>query len=256
MPHRPWFPASSWTAAVLLAAVALGVWAASRTAEALGIEKSTVSRPSTAAPLRKSAPERSRSARDVRSAPGLPVPAAAPEAAAALAARLDEGTVSRSPPGPWPEPPRPAVAEAEEPQPPAAGAESARLTEGLARLARDLEFNAGLPEPPQQLVVRPPEPWRPSEGAGAVSQPVIVGVEPRSAPGAGGARVVIRGQNLRPGQVMFGQAPARILSATGDAVTVVAPAGAGPVVIAVTNDDGAFALSSVPFTYRDAPRRP
>jgi hypothetical protein len=79
---------------------------------------------------------------------------------------------------------------------------------------------------------------------------VIVNVEPQGAPAAGGAQVVLRGRNLWPAQVMFGQEPARIVSATGDAVTVVAPAGRdGAVVIAVTNADGAYALSGQPFTF-------
>ena len=43
-------------------------------------------------------------------------------------------------------------------------AAAAELADGMKRLVRDLEFNAGLPEPPQQVVVRPPAPWRPAGG--------------------------------------------------------------------------------------------
>ncbi|HET9555235.1 MAG TPA: IPT/TIG domain-containing protein [Anaeromyxobacteraceae bacterium] len=130
---------------------------------------------------------------------------------------------------------------------------SARLVVGMQKLARDLEYNAnaGLPEPPQQAVVAAPEPWRPEQGVDDRQGPVIDGLSPRGAPAAGGAQVTIRGRNLRPAQVMFGGAPARVVRVTGEAVVVVvAPRGApGPVTVAVTNDDGTFALSPEPCTY-------
>jgi hypothetical protein len=129
---------------------------------------------------------------------------------------------------------------------------SARLVAGMQKLARDLEYNAdrGLPEPPQQAVVAAPTPWRPEQGVDDRDGPVIDGLSPRGAPAAGGAQVIIRGRNLRPAQVMFGGAPARVVRVTGEAVVVVAPRGApGPVTVAVTNDDGSFALSREPFTY-------
>jgi hypothetical protein len=78
--------------------------------------------------------------------------------------------------------------------------------------------------------------------------PVINGLEPLA--GAEGTRVTIRGSHLRATQVMFGLSPADIVSASAEAVTVVAPPGAaGPAMIALTNDDGSYALAATPFTY-------
>ena len=69
---------------------------------------------------------------------------------------------------------------------------------------------------------------------------------------AGGDRVTIRGRNLRVVQVMFGTVPARLLAATGTQVAVEAPASsAGPVTIALTNDDGTWALAEVPIVYEE-----
>ncbi len=89
------------------------------------------------------------------------------------------------------------------------------LAEGMKRLVRDIEFNAnaGLPEPLQQMVVPPPDPWRPDPAAETRPPPVIEDVQPRAGPAAGGARVTIRGKNLRAAQVMFGLDPARIVAA-------------------------------------------
>ena len=64
--------------------------------------------------------------------------------------------------------------------------------------------------------------------------------------------MTLRGRYLRAAQVMFGTSPADIASAGPEAVTVVAPpAVTGPVVIALTNDDGSYAVASSPFTYGD-----
>jgi hypothetical protein len=126
------------------------------------------------------------------------------------------------------------------------------LAEGMKRLVRDIEFNAnaGLPEPLQQVVVQPPAPWRPDPAAETRPPPVIEDVQPRAGPAAGGARVTIRGKNLRAAQVMFGLDPARIVAAGPAVITVEAPpARAGQVAIAVTNDDGSYAVAAVPFTY-------
>ena len=121
----------------------------------------------------------------------------------------------------------------------------------MRKLAGDLEFSPGLPEPQQQAVVPPPEPWRPDphrEGP----PPVIDGVVPLHARTAGGDRVEIRGRNLRVVQVMFGTAPARLLGASGTLVAVEAPpSGPGPVTIAVTNDDGTWAVAGTPITYAE-----
>lgn len=99
--------------------------------------------------------------------------------------------------------------------------------------------------------MRPAPPtWRPP--ATDQAAPIIEAVEPGAAPAGGGARVVIRGRHLRPAQVMFGGAAARVTGATPGAVTVeVPPGGRGAVVIALTNDDGSWALAEQPFTYLD-----
>jgi len=148
----------------------------------------------------------------------------------------------------------PGADQAPQPATEAERATAARLSGDLRRLARDLEYNAnaGLAEPPQQLVMAPPEPWRPEPGTedGGGLPPVIERVIPPSAPQRGGP-VVIRGRNFRVSGVMFGAQLARVTSATGEAVVVEAPPGpAGPVTIALTNDDGSFALAPDPFTYR------
>lgn len=122
------------------------------------------------------------------------------------------------------------------------------LTESMQRLVRDLEYSPGLKEPPQQVVVDPPDPWRPDPRAEAAAPPVIDDVVPRRAPH--GSIVTIRGKNLRVAQVVFGQAPARIVGGTGEEVTVEVPSGAGEhVAVAVTNADGKYALADDGFSY-------
>lgn len=144
-----------------------------------------------------------------------------------------------------------------------------------AAKAIDLEFSEGLPAPTQEQVVAPPPAWKPAaqveaaEGAtqAAAAAPVIEDVWPNKAPAAGSddarkhdrhedehqfdvARVVIKGQNLAASQVVFGLAPARILEATADSITVAAPeAGVGEVAIVVTNRDGSFAIAAQNFGY-------
>lgn len=116
----------------------------------------------------------------------------------------------------------------------------------------DLEFSEGLVEPPQQQVLPAPAPWTPAPGADGAAQPVIDDVWPGKAPSSGGEKIVIRGKNLAAAQVVFGLAPARILSVSDsqDTLTVAAPAAdAGEVGIVVTNRDGSYALSSGTFQY-------
>lgn len=49
---------------------------------------------------------------------------------------------------------------------------------------------------------------------------------------------------------MFGAIPGKLLGASGTQVVVEAPASAaGPVTIAVTNDDGTWALATAPIHY-------
>lgn len=123
------------------------------------------------------------------------------------------------------------------------------LAAGLAKLVRDLEYTPGLPEPVQQAVNPQPEPWR-GDPSREGPPPIIEALEPVRLRTAGGDRVTIRGRNLRVVQVMFGTSPARLLAASGTLVAVEAPPSeAGPVTIAVTNDDGTFALAETPVDY-------
>jgi len=127
--------------------------------------------------------------------------------------------------------------------------EADRLLVGMAKLLRDLEYSPGLPEPTQQAVVPPPEPWR-GDPSREGPPPVIGEVAPLRLHIAGGDRVLIRGRNLRVVQVMFGNSPARLLSASGSLVAVESPPGRpGLVAIAVTNDDGTWAVAQVPVAY-------
>jgi hypothetical protein len=127
--------------------------------------------------------------------------------------------------------------------------EQERLVASMGKLLRDLEYSPGLPEPRQQAVMPPPEPWR-RDPSREGPPPVIVQVDPLRFHSAGGDRVLIRGRNLRVVQVMFGNSPARLVSASGTLVAVEAPPGKpGSVSIAVTNDDGTWALAEVPVAY-------
>jgi hypothetical protein len=109
---------------------------------------------------------------------------------------------------------------------------------------------------PPAVWTPPPEPPAQEGGDGAASlpapvsaPPVIVDVWPAQGPASGGQEVVIRGENLRAVQVLFGVAPARILAATAESLTVRSPpvGAAGPAPIVVTNGDGSYAIA--PFTY-------
>jgi hypothetical protein len=127
--------------------------------------------------------------------------------------------------------------------------EASHLAERMAKLVRDLEFTPGLPEPVQQTVEPQPEPWRPDPVREGPS-PIVEEIRPHRIPTTGGARVRIRGQNLRVVPVMFGTAPGRLLEASGNEVAVEAPpSAAGPVTIAVTNDDGTWAIAAAPIDY-------
>ena len=146
-------------------------------------------------------------------------------------------------------PPREAEGPAGAPPTEAESREAERMAGEMGRLVRDLEYSPGLREPPQQTVRPPPEPWRPDpvhEGP----PPVVESVEPRRGRVTGGDRVVLRGRNLRIVQVMFGQTVGTIVAATGSAVTVeTPPSSAGPVAIAVTNDDGTWAVVEGSFIF-------
>jgi hypothetical protein len=128
-------------------------------------------------------------------------------------------------------------------------AEAERISFEMAKFVRDLEYTPGLGQPPVSVVRPYDEPWRPDPTREGPS-PVVDAIEPLRGRTAGGDRVLIRGRNLRVVEVMFGTAPGRILAATGTLVTVAAPAStAGPVKIAVTNDDGTWAVAPEPFVY-------
>jgi hypothetical protein len=114
----------------------------------------------------------------------------------------------------------------------------------------DLEFSEGLSAPSQEQVVPAPAPWTPAPGAEASASPVIEDVWPVKAPVTGGGKVVLRGKNLQVAQVVFGMAPAKVIEATEDELTVAAPEGsAGEVAIVVTNRDGNYAVAGARFEY-------
>ncbi|BDG06106.1 IPT/TIG domain-containing protein [Anaeromyxobacter oryzae] len=249
--HASAEPRAATTAVVLLAAVALGVGAAIAVADRLELDPRSRERPRSGVAGRPAHEQR----RDEPAGPGAakldPVATGQPERWTGDAAGLPGGDEmlagGRAPAAAT----TVALDGADAFRTEEERAAAERLATELGRLVRDLEFNAGLNEPTQQTVVPPPAPWRPDPRADGRAAPVVDDVWPRGAPAAGGARVTIRGRNLRASQVMFGATAARIVRAEDDAVTVVAPAGsAGPVVISVTNDDGTYALSRVPFTYR------
>lgn len=165
---------------------------------------------------------------------------ATPSAQVGLGGPVGEAAGSRSGPANVPAGPEPTEEEVEEAE---------RVAEGLTKFHRDLEHSPGLPQPPVQVARPSPEPWRadPSRQGPA---PVVDAVEPARARSGGGDRVVLRGRHLRVVQVVFGTAPARLLSATGEAVTVEAPALApGQARIAVTNEDGTWTVVETPFVY-------
>ena len=127
--------------------------------------------------------------------------------------------------------------------------EGEEIASGMAKLVRDLEWSPGQKEPPQQVVQPQPDPWRPDPTREGPA-PVVEEVVPARAGAAGGGRAVIRGRNLRVVQVMFGASPAPLLAASGSEVIVEIPPGAiGPATVAVTNDDGTWAVATEPFVY-------
>ena len=240
MKRRSSFQASPVRVALLLGAVALGAWQAVRVADRLWPGERKSEPPRSAAPAAGQPEERRRqgsggSGGSDFAFPGTPV----------------DGRLGDTPQRPDDEPQNEPQTEPKiDPLTDAEREVAQPLADTMKRFVLDLEFNAGLPEPPQQNVVQPPAPWRPDPGAEGRPLPIIEEVEPRVGPASGGVRVAIRGRNLRAAQVMFGLAPARIVSAGPNMVTVEAPpASAGPVLIAVTNEDGSYAVAGLPFTY-------
>ena len=236
MKRRSLLQATPVRIAVLLGAVALGAWQAVRLAERFWPGPSKREPGRSALPAAGPPEERPRPGPGGSDFPPVDARQAGTPQRPAEAAVPTEGS---TPDGPG------------EPQTEEERAAAKELADSMKRFVMSLEFNAGLPEPPQGVVIRPPAPWRPDPAAEGRPPPVIEDVDPRVGPASGGTRVTIRGRNLRASQVMFGLAPAPIVIASPEAVTVLAPeAGAGPVTIAVTNDDGSYALAGVPFTYR------
>jgi hypothetical protein len=233
------FQSSPVRVALLLGAVALGAWQAVRLADSLwpGENKREPNRSTSRAAGQPEERRRTGSGEPGFAWPGTPLDARLADTPQRLSGRTAPSGGS-TPDG------------ASEPLTDDERAVEQPLADSMKRFVLDLEFNAGLPEPPQQNVVQPPAPWRPDPGAEGRPQPIIEEVEPRVGPASGGARVTIRGRNLRASQVMFGLAPARIIRAGPNAVTVEAPpASAGPVLIAVTNEDGSYAVAPATFTY-------
>jgi hypothetical protein len=246
MAVKPWWAKGSVVAAGVLLAAALGIWQAARVADALGFGPGTKPgpKPGSAQAGGERRPGGGTASAGARLDDPLHSLWVAPGAATApgLAGAPAEGEASA--------PVDPADPEGGEHRTDAAREAAERFGAQMGRFISDLEFSPGTREPRQQTVLPAPTPWRPPPDDGARPPPVIEAVAPRAAKLAGGTRVVIRGRNLRVAQVMFGAAAARIIGATAEAVTVEAPPGkAGQVVIAVTNDDGTWALASEPFTY-------
>lgn len=132
---------------------------------------------------------------------------------------------------------------------PAGEGDAERLSERMAKLARDLEYSAGQKEPPQQLPLPQPDPWR-ADPEREGPPPELQAVSPARGPTGGGQRVEIRGRNLRVVQVMFGAVPADLIAASGSVVVVASPpAPAGPATVTLTNDDGTWASAPQPYVY-------
>lgn len=248
MSVQPWWSRTGVIAAGVVLAAALGIWQAARLSDALGFGprsaaagvEAGASQASGAPPAGLAAgagsPDRGGGAGTAGLGGAALAGATGDRGEAAAGVRSPEGTAARDG-----EPLTEAEREAAE-----------RLQGEMGRLVSDLEFTRGRREPPQQTVVKAPAPWTPPPDAGTLPEPTIEAVAPHSAPAAGGARVVIRGQHLRVKQVMFGSRAARIVAASGEEVTVEVPPGKpGQVTIAVTNADGSWALASQPFTYRE-----
>jgi rubrerythrin len=156
----------------------------------------------------------------------------------------------------------------------ASGAERRAVEAAAAAAAAvDLEFSEGLNEPPQQQVVPAKPHWTPpatatataptadaaaaptadaaaAPAADATPEAAIEDVWPDKTSEAGGERVVIRGQNLQPAQILFGMVPATIVEVARDHIVVIAPAAKeGEVKIVVTNRDGSYAIAADAFRY-------
>lgn len=243
MARRPWWMTTDGIGAGVVVAAALGAWQAARVIDVLEAGEGAAGRPAAGVSSRAIEPAPGLAPGGATGRLGAPRPAASPMPGgvrpSGVAAEVHEA-LDRSGPIATGLAPRETEAEATE-----------RLTEDYRKLLRDLEFTRGLPEPPQRRVVPAPEPWRQDEQAAGRPPPIVEGMTPTSAPAAGGAEVVLRGRNLRAAQVMFGTAAARISRAGPDEVRVVVPPGApGAVRVALTNDDGHFALVAEPFTLR------
>ncbi len=253
MATRAWWQRAEAMAAGVLLAGALGAWQAARVADRLGFGPSAPAPADPAqgggdAPGTATRPGRRPRWSAARDAPLLPSPGGP------VARLLADGPAAAGGPVPgpggeardWSGAIATGLAPAEREEDAAA-----RLAGELRKLGSDLEFSPGLPEPRQQRVAPSPEPWRPDPEALARPPPEVLGLRPGAAPADGGAAVVIRGRHLRPAQVMFGTAAARIVRVAPDEVTVLVPRTApGEVRVALTNDDGHFALAPEPFTLR------
>jgi hypothetical protein len=97
-----------------------------------------------------------------------------------------------------------------------------------------------------------PPPMSRAVRTSAAAPPVVTGVSPQAGALEGGNEVVIRGEHFegRP-QVLFGDNVARLVTATGGELSVVAPPGQpGAVTVVVTNRDGTYTVARSAYTYR------
>jgi hypothetical protein len=126
---------------------------------------------------------------------------------------------------------------------PEAGAAGAPA--GLQRASADrADATAGdvlaRPRAGEDAAVRADDPGAESEAA---QGPVLGEFSPTEAPVAGGAALVIRGENLDVAQVTIDGTPARILDSAAHLVVVEVPEGGpGQAIVKVTNRDGRFAF--------------
>lgn len=242
MARRPWWMTADGIGAGVVIAAAFGAWQAARVIDVLDAGAGGAGRPVAGISAREPdlAGGRTPGGATGRHDPSRPTTSSPARGVRPSDAGVDD-LEARDRSGPVATGLAPAETEAEATE---------RLTEDYRKLLRDLEFTRGLPEPPQRRVLPAPEPWRQDEQAAGRLPPVVEVMTPASAPAAGGVEVVLRGRNLRVAQVMFGTAAARITHASPGEVRVVAPQVApGAVRVALTNDDGHFALVGEPFTF-------
>jgi hypothetical protein len=120
---------------------------------------------------------------------------------------------------------------------------------------RDMHLSAGGSIQPSSTTpeVRGPVPpqSRALPAASTGMRPTISSISQQGGGVAGGNELTIKGENFSSPQILFNSAPARILSGSPDAVTVIVPAQERPGIatIVVTNRDGSYAVARNAYKY-------